>query len=545
MYKLLGKIGAFIYCAAIIAASVYFTIRDADKNLIREVTIEAGNGFHISDFFVDCPEDARFESDISGIDTNIPAVYKLKVFYGEAFEKDVTLRIEDHTAPVGVAIPQQFYCGWKMPEASDCVGYLYDLSGIAKIEYRDGVPNFTGGGVFDVAVVVTDVYGNSKEIMVPFTMIDDHQAPVIKGVHDLEVGEDIHDLDLFAGITVTDDYDDDPVLKVDDSHVNYTKDGEYYIIYSAIDKAGNIRTVKAKITVTIEAPTEETGEGGRGYITAGGGGDPYSLASSVMSGLWRGSDVETARAIFNWVHSNIYYMNVRGSMTYESAAYLGFSRRAGDCYVFYSCAKMLLDCAGIPNMMVKRYPVTTNGHYWNLVKLNGEWYHCDATKFMNHPGVYFMCTDDQINDSFHQYNGSLYPMRAGGSKYYKPSDTPTPTPTNTPTATPVPSVTNTPVPTATNTPTPTVKPTVKPTVTPTVKPTVTNTPTPKPTMGVTVTPSATPTSTVAPTVTTVPSDTPAPTPVTPTDAPEPTAADTDTPTPTPESVEENEQKSNE
>ncbi len=526
MYKIFGKIGAFLYCAALVAASVFFTIRDADNNLIDEVVIEAGTEIRLEDFFKECPGDARFITDISSIDTDVPAVYKLKVFYDEAFEKDVTLRIEDHTPPKGMALPQEFYCNWKMPEAADCIGYLYDLSGIAKIEYRDGVPHFSKGGVFDVAVVVTDVYGNSSEIMVPFTMIDDHTAPLIKGIHNFDIVDDVGKLDFFAGITVTDDYDDEPVLRVDDSDIDYTKNGDYFITYEAVDKAGNVRRLKARVRISVTVEDEEIGEGGYRYIDAEKNpGDPYSLASGIMSGLWRGSDVETARAIFDWVHSNIYYMNVRGSQNYESAAYMGFSRRCGDCYVFYCCSKMLLDCAGIPNMMVRRYPVYTNGHYWNLVKLNGEWYHCDATKFRNHPGVYFMCTDEQINDGNHQFNGWLYPMRAGGSKEYKPSDTPTPTQTNTPTPTPVPTVTNTPTPSATQTPVPTAKATATPTSTPTSTPSSTPTSTP--------TPTAAPTSTSTP----VPTSTDTPTP-TPTDVAEPTATETSTPTPTPEAEEE-------
>ena len=93
MTKIIGKIGAFIYVAAIIAVTVVFTIRDADKNLRKEVVIEAGTAIRIEDFFNDCPEDARFVTDVSGINVDVPAVYKLRVFYGDTFEKDVILRI--------------------------------------------------------------------------------------------------------------------------------------------------------------------------------------------------------------------------------------------------------------------------------------------------------------------------------------------------------------------------------------------------------------------------------------------------------------------
>ena len=81
MKKIIGKILACIYCAAIVAATVYFTIRDAERNIIKDVTIEAGSQIKIEDFFNDCPKDARFITDISGIDTNVPSIYMLKVFY--------------------------------------------------------------------------------------------------------------------------------------------------------------------------------------------------------------------------------------------------------------------------------------------------------------------------------------------------------------------------------------------------------------------------------------------------------------------------------
>ena len=81
MFKKIGKIGAFFYIAAILGVTVFCTIRDANKNLRKEVTIEAGSRIKIEDFFNELPEDARFVTDISGIDTNVPAVYQLTVFY--------------------------------------------------------------------------------------------------------------------------------------------------------------------------------------------------------------------------------------------------------------------------------------------------------------------------------------------------------------------------------------------------------------------------------------------------------------------------------
>lgn len=140
----------------------------------------------------------------------------------------------------------------------------------------------------------------------------------------------------------------------------------------------------------------------------------YGVAEKILSNLQCDNDIDTAYAIFDWVHSNILYQTIFEEQSYEDAAYRGFTRRNGDCYVYFSCAKMLLDLAGIPNLMVTRYPVVTNGHYWNLVQLNGEWWHCDATVFRDRYEMYFMATDDDIDDGHHDFDHSLYPERAKG-----------------------------------------------------------------------------------------------------------------------------------
>ena len=493
-FKHFGKFAAFFYIAAILGVTVFCTIKDANKNLKKEVVIEAGSHIKIEDFFNELPDDARFVTDISGIDTRFPAVYKLTVFYDEAFEKDVVLRIEDHTGPKGIALPKEHFTKVKWPEAYECVGYLYDLSGIASIEYQNGVPDVHETGDYLIPVVVTDWYNNSTVIEVPFHVVDDVTPPVIRGVHDLESNGNPDEIDFYNSITVVDDYDEFPIMKVDDSQVNWAENGVYEVYYKAIDKVGNMSSYTAKLTVTLPSEGESSSGssgGGDGYY-GNSSGDPYALAARIMSGLWGGSDVATARNIFNWVHNHIYYQTVYGSQSYTSAAYRGFSRRNGDCYVYYCCAKMLLDQAGIPNMMVRRYPVTGNGHYWNLVYLNGEWYHCDATVFRGHPSVYFMCTDDQISDSYHHFNGSLYPARAGGSKEFA-SPTPDPEPTQDPNVSPTPTVdpsqTTTPTPGATITPVPTTPdPNVTGTPTVTITPAITDTPTITPEPVVTETP---------------------------------------------------------
>ncbi len=521
--QLFLMIGIFVLLVvAVVGGILLFNSFDEDNESVKtDVLVEVGTPITLELFFDKVPDSAVFLTDISGIDITQPAAYQLKIGYGHGSETDVVLRIEDHTGPTGDVVPQEVYLKWKMPDAKDCVTNLFDISGVAKIAYQEGTPKFTSGGKFQVPVVITDVYGNTTVLQVPFTIIDDHTAPVIKGAKDLVLDGNPDQLNFYAGITVTDDYDKEPVLKVDDSAVDYTKAGTYELVYKAIDKAGNIGTAKAKITINM--PTEEItnstpssgGDNGTYHV---GDGDPYALASKVLSNIRKDSDVETARAIFNWVHDTLWFRLLSGTPDYEDAAYRGFTMHNGDCYVYYSCCKMLLDAAGIPNMRVDRSPARNgNIHFWLLVQLNGEWYHCDATEGYNdHPGIWFMCTDEEINDQYHQFNGALYPARAGGSKEFKTTATPSPTPTPSPsvTVTPSPSVSPTPgAPTGTVSPTPSITPEGT-SPTPSVPAEVTDIPTPTPS---TAPEETTPEPTLPAEVTDVP--TPTPPEVTPADEP--------------------------
>ena len=506
--KVAVSLVAILFCISVVSAVVAYVIIDhADKNARNEIVLEAGNQIRIEDFFETCPEDAKFITDVSGIDVNVPAVYRLKVSYDKVFEKEVTLKIEDHTGPVGEAIPQTQFTLTKWPDASECVGCLYDVSGIANIRYKEELPKRLTTGDYEFIVVVTDWYNNSTEISVPFHVINDQTAPFIKGVHPLTCSGDPDAVDFFEGITVTDDYDETPYFVVDDEAVDYSKNGTYEIVYKAIDSVGNIRYESTTMTVKLKSGAKKS-QGG-GYS-----GNVYDIAKQIFKdyGMKKSSDVETARAIFNFVNTSIWYQTIRGKQSYEGAAYRGFTRHNGDCYVYYACMRMLLDVAGIPNMAIHRKAGKGTIHYWNLVKLNGQWYHCDATRYSHRLNGWFMCTDKQINDKYHRFNGYDYPERAGGSKEFKPSDTPTPSPspspspaptnttgptevtatpttgqggaTNTPTPTPettqaAPTATTAPEPTKAD-PTPTTKPAEPTATTKPADPTNTNTPVPKP-----------------------------------------------------------------
>ena len=142
------------------------------------------------------------------------------------------------------------------------------------------------------------------------------------------------------------------------------------------------------------------------------------MARDILKQIKGKNKSETAKNIVNWVHNNVWYATVHGKQTFEGAAYRCFTQHNGDCYGYYCTTKILLDCAGIENMMVRRYPIQWSAHYWILVKIGDKWYHCDSTVYRYHWNVFFKLTDKGIRDSHHKFNGSILPVRAGGSPQY-------------------------------------------------------------------------------------------------------------------------------
>lgn len=372
--------------------------RYMDSKIIKEVTIETGSAVTLESFFTEPVEDSYFVTDISQIDTSHPGTYGIKL-HSWRFDTDVILNVADTTSPTGVAVPQTVYAGM-LPPVEDCITDISDLAAV-DISYYEDEPDISQGGEHLIPVSLTDIYGNETVIHVPFTVIDDHTPPVINGTHDMEyfIGDSILYRD---GVTVEDDHDEDPELSVDTSEVDPDADGVYPVVYTAVDECGNISTVTVELTMRTMP---------EGYV------EPeivYGLAQEVLDEITEPglTDVEVAFRIFNWARWNIHYVGYSTKTDWTAGAYEGFTTLSGDCYTYYACCKALLDVAGIENECVERFPVYSSSHYWNLVCLDGQWYHCDASPSFQHSGFWFMRTDAEL-DNAHQFDPEVpLPERA-------------------------------------------------------------------------------------------------------------------------------------
>ena len=120
------------------------------------------------------------------------------------------------------------------------------------------------------------------------------------------------------------------------------------------------------------------------------------------------TDVEKARAAYDWVTTNISYVMSDKCDTWQEQAIQTINSYSGDCTGYYAILRALFErigfeCEGVESI--------TQEHIWVIAKVNGEWYHFDAT-----PGWgsdRFMYTTDEML-SYTYYGNDKYP---DGLKY--------------------------------------------------------------------------------------------------------------------------------
>ena len=236
----------------------------------------------------------------------------------------------------------------------------------------------------------------------------DTVAPVITGARDITVflGESIVYRD---GVTVSDDTDPAPSLDIDSSGVDMSRPGVYTAVYTAADAAGN--TVSKNVTVTIREKPADFVEEADAYAAA----RPY-YDEIISDGM---TDMQKAFAIYRWVKGFIYYVDHSDHTYWTMGAQQAFTELAGDCFIYYSAAKAMLNMAGIQNMDIVKSDTSRSQHYWLLINLGYGWYHFDACpRAGDAPDNTFMLTDEelavysQLHDNSHIYDPTLYPARA-------------------------------------------------------------------------------------------------------------------------------------
>jgi len=316
---------------------------------------------------------------------------------GGAFPVQITL--EDTTSPTAeTADVQVGLRDFTEPAPDDFLVSVRDASAVRASFVQ--TPDFSAPGTQTVYIRLTDEAGNTAEVSAALHIIDDRDAPRILGVRPITVYEG-GSLSYRSGVTAQDAAGAALTVSVDSSAVRTTVPGVYPVRYTAVDKYGKSTTVQT--TVTVEDITEDVLR-------------PY--AEKILSRITNDGmeKLEAARAVYDYMTANVSYTAYNDKTDWMRAAYVGFTTGRGDCYVYYAMSRILLDCAGIENMEIRRNN-PSQPHYWNLVNCGDGWYHFDTCPhYKNYPLTCFMLTDAQVRaysenkvKDYYSFDASLYP----------------------------------------------------------------------------------------------------------------------------------------
>ncbi len=244
--------------------------------------------------------------------------------------------------------------------------FIETLSDASDISVSFGSPVSTAKtGTFTVTVAAVDAAGNrtEKQARLVVSVSDDETPPTFSGLTDLSVLRD-ETPDLREGVRAYDKVDGEISFRVDASQVDFGKSGTYFAIYTAKDAAGNTVTKKRKISVADHSAA-----------------DTRALVAemSAQIGTEFASRTEEALAVREFVRQ-IRYTTAWGD---PDPTYYGFTYWKGNCKVHATCLKDILDLRGFETHLIwvnEKY----TPHYWVQVKLDGVWWHIDATPVGTH-----------------------------------------------------------------------------------------------------------------------------------------------------------------
>ena len=399
---------------------VSIIVKDAGENVTEkttvlqvipckeEETIEAGDEFPTIETFLLTEEEAEWVTDVSTLDLNTVERYELQVKIGENV----------FVTYLNVTDTQKPHITWKNVESYqgvdvDAQAFAEGVMDNTKVTFSyEETPDFSELGEHQVEIIAKDEGDNEVRNQVTLTILEDTEPPVIKGAQDTIVF--IGDAFSYRqGIAVVDNSGVEIPLQIQADSVRLDTEGTYEVEYSATDYAGNTTSQTIQLTVKKrEYSLEQVNE----------------LADKVLEKILTEdmTSYEKVQKIYYWVRQNIGYISHSDKEDYVKAAYEGFTKHQGDCYVYFAVSKVLLTQAGIDNRDIEKIPKKTS-HYWNLVNIGDGWYHFDTTP-RHSGGEFLMLTNDQLmayserHYGSHAYDKDLYADVEWGTKEYHDFD---------------------------------------------------------------------------------------------------------------------------
>ncbi|MBR5362483.1 MAG: transglutaminase domain-containing protein [Oscillospiraceae bacterium] len=351
-------------------------------------------------------------------------IYSVTVKEKDGREIPFKLQVLDSTPPVAeIRQNVSFFINQEV-KTDDFIESCTDMSPVES--YFSEKPLTITPGQRSTQIVLVDAAGNSQTYDVQYSVGGDGEVPQIQGLTKMRTMIGVP-VDYLRGVTAIDSVDGQLTVSVQEpAGFNINRAGNYTITYSAEDSAGNIGTQTAELEVlsTYDSSNMFTQE------------DVMRMGDYIVHQIEKTtSPVDQkafARAIFDYVKTHLNYVNGNNNDDWQIAAVDALTLGYGDSACYYGLSRLLLTCAGYDNMIVCRQNPNTeteNGeedtpqvwyaqHFWNLVRVNGAWYHFDACPYCG-GNDFFLWTDAQI-DAFSAANGncferdkSLYPVTPG------------------------------------------------------------------------------------------------------------------------------------
>jgi len=294
---------------------------------------------------------------------------------------------------------------------------------------------YTGGVVLRGYLKGASAAANDEQLEIAYVMTDDPYLILDQvTTWELSISGAVGEYECLALLAYQSDLSMDPFsdpwavcdyfeVTGDTFEYTFTESGRYFWEFRLSDESGEFFAFQTRIYETYESQDQtntKTVVGKVNYIV-------YSLIDESMS------DYTRALVLHDWL---IYNANYDYTYTYYDAAGV-LLHGTGVCDSYARAYLMLCTAAGLECMYVSGTagdspdPEQWGAHGWNLVKLNGSWYHVDCT--WDDPGdggsechTYF-CVDDETMAEDHRWNtsedifddgGMLVPEADGGEFEY-------------------------------------------------------------------------------------------------------------------------------
>ena len=326
-----------------------------------DITLELGTPLTKEHILIDPEKDGDLISQeaINEINLSGAGKYTLTVESGTSIH-NCTITVQD-TLPPEVVLKQVSLFPTHRCEMEDFIESVYDASGSEDVtlELLTELP-FGQEGNHTVLIKATDKNGISCTVQTLLRIHYDLVPPSIYGLTDIKVTANAgKEPDYKTNVQARDDTDGYPEVFYDASAVDLNTPGVYYVYYTASDTTGNLAQKTRKVYVLPDYN------------------DTERLIADIAKNITE-TDPESLR---DFVRDNIAYLGPAWGG--DDPVGYGFTKWFGNCYVHATCLKALLDYFGYENELIWLMP-QFNPHYWNLVKIDGVWYHLDSTPASSH-----------------------------------------------------------------------------------------------------------------------------------------------------------------